>query len=193
MEATEAPSPSTGAASVVRATEAPEAPSLPAGSLRHTLQAKGARLQHAPSPNKTAGLNWKAKSTTAFGLIARSLRSLMGLIDRAWADRHAMLRWITDEVVAACADAAELGVPDSALGDLPHSRPAARLDLPYTADGPNFFSADAVTLPRTHGSRVPTHARQMRTAPRRTITFISTRPAARAATTAPARSRRLVG
>ena len=43
----------------------------------------------------------------------------MGLIGTAWADRLAVLRWITSEIVAACANAAELGVADSALGDLP--------------------------------------------------------------------------
>ena len=43
----------------------------------------------------------------------------MGLIGKAWADRLAMLRCITDEIVAACADAADLGVADSALSDLP--------------------------------------------------------------------------
>ena len=30
-----------------------------------------------------------------------------------------MLRWLTDEIVAACASAAELGVADSELSDLP--------------------------------------------------------------------------
>ena len=45
----------------------------------------------------------------------------------------------------------------------------------------------------TDGSRVLTHARQMRTTPRHMSIFISTRPAAGAATTAPARARRLVG
>ena len=43
------------------------------------------------------------------------------------------------------------------------------------------------------GPTAVTHARQIREAPRLMSTFISTRPAAGAATTAPARSRRLVG
>ena len=41
--------------------------------------------------------------------------------------------------------------------------------------------------------KVLTHARQMRAALRHIITFISTRPAAGAATTAPARARGLAG
>ena len=48
------------------------------------------------------------------------------------------------------------------------------------------------TLFKTHGSRAATHARQMRTTPRKTNSFIFTRLAAGVATTTPARSRRLV-
>ena len=50
--------------------------------------------------------------------MAGSPGSSVGLIGTAWADRLAVLRWITSEIVAACADAAELRVADSALGDL---------------------------------------------------------------------------
>ena len=74
-----------------------------------------------------------------------------------------------------------------------HSECAARLDLPYTADGLNCFSADVATLSKTHDSRVLTHARQMRTTPRHTIPYIFTRHAAGVATITPARSRGLVG
>eukprot|EP00614_Pseudopedinella_elastica_P018888 CAMPEP_0172646268 /NCGR_PEP_ID=MMETSP1068-20121228/240153_1 /TAXON_ID=35684 /ORGANISM="Pseudopedinella elastica, Strain CCMP716" /LENGTH=263 /DNA_ID=CAMNT_0013460523 /DNA_START=331 /DNA_END=1119 /DNA_ORIENTATION=+ len=42
----------------------------------------------------------------------------------------------------------------------------------------NCFSADAVALSKAHGSRVLTHARQLRTTPRHTGTPIFTRPAA---------------
>ena len=67
------------------------------------------------------------------------------------------------------------------------------MDLPYTADGPNCFSANAVAFSRTYGSRVLTHARQMRTTLRHMCTFNFTRPLAEAATTAPARARDFVG
>ena len=66
------------------------------------------------------------------------------------------------------------------------------IGLSYTADGPDCFSADSVTLPRTHGSRVLTHVKQMRATPRHMSTFISTRLAAGAAITAPARARGLL-
>ena len=57
----------------------------------------------------------------------------------------------------------------------------------------NCFSTDAATFSRTHGSRVHTHARQMRTSPGHMGTSNFTRLAAGAATTAPARDRGLVG
>ena len=53
-------------------------------------------MMKKPSPNKTAGLNRKANSTTGHGLVAGGLGSLMGLIGKAWPDGLAMLRWITD-------------------------------------------------------------------------------------------------
>ena len=62
-----------------------------------------------------------------------------------------------------------------------------------TADGLNCFSKDVATLSKTHDSRVLTHARQMRTTPRHTSTFIFTRPAAGVTTATPARYRGLVG
>ena len=43
----------------------------------------------------------------------------MSLIGKAWPDRLAMSHWITDETVAACDGAADLGIADSDLGDLP--------------------------------------------------------------------------
>ena len=98
--------------------EATGAPSPSTGPFRYTLRAKGALLQNAPSPNKTAGLTWKAPSTADLGLMAGSPRALMGLIGKAWSDRLGMLRWLTDETVAACADAAESGVADGARGNL---------------------------------------------------------------------------
>ena len=88
-------------------------------SSSHALRARGALLKNAPLPNKIARLNWKANSTTDLGLMAGSLRSLMGLIGKAWPGRLAMLRWIHDQIAAACDDAAELEVADRNLGDLP--------------------------------------------------------------------------
>ena len=41
-----------------------------------------------------------------------------------------MLRWTTDGVVAACADAAELGVADGVLGDLPQQMVADKAEKP---------------------------------------------------------------
>ena len=51
--------------------------------------------------------------------MAGGLGSFMGLIGEAWSGRLDMLRWLTDETLTACADAAELGVADGALGYLP--------------------------------------------------------------------------
>ena len=51
------------------------------------------------------------------------------------------------------------------------------------------FSKDVATLSKTHGSRVHTHARQMRTALKHMSTFIFTRTAAGVATATPTRSR----
>ena len=56
-----------------------------------------------------------------------------------------------------------------------------------------LLDRDAVTLPRTHGSRVLAHVRQMRAMPRHMSTSICTRHAAGAAITAHARARGLVG
>ena len=110
--------------------EATGAPSPSTGPFRYTLRAKGALLQNAPSPNKTAGLTWKAPLTTDLGLMAGSPGSLMGLIGKAWPGRLAMLRWLTDETVAACPDAAELGAAEGALGDLPRQVVAGEVDVP---------------------------------------------------------------
>ena len=60
-----------------------------------------------------------ANTTTDLRLMAGDLGSLLSLIGKAWADRLAMLRWITGGIVAACADAAELEVADCELSDLP--------------------------------------------------------------------------
>ena len=114
VEATKAQGPNT-AASEVEATKAQEV----TVSSSHNLRARGALLKAAPVPNKTAGLNWKANSTTGPGLMAGSVGSLMGLISKAWPDQFAMLRWVIDQVVAACNDAAVLEVDDCDLGDLP--------------------------------------------------------------------------
>ena len=103
----------------IRAKEVVVTPSTSAVSSSHALRAKGALLKNAPSPHKAAGLNWKATSTTGLGLMAGGLRSLMGLIGKAWPDRLAMFHCITDLTVAACDDAADLGVADRDLGDLP--------------------------------------------------------------------------
>ena len=66
-------------------------------------------------------------------------------------------------------------------------------DLQYTADGPNWISADAVTSSRTYGSRVPSHARQPRAIPRHMIYAIFNGFAAGPTTTAPARARKPTG
>ena len=70
-EATGTPPPSAGAASEVRATEATGAPSPSAGFFRHTLRAKGALLQNAPSLNKT--------STAGLRIDGRKLQVAHGL------------------------------------------------------------------------------------------------------------------
>ena len=75
-------------------------------SSRRALWVRGALLKNAPFPHKTAGLNWKANSTTGLGLMAGSPGSLMGLIGKAWPDRVAMLRCNQDHIFAACDDAA---------------------------------------------------------------------------------------
>ena len=54
----------------------------------------------------------------------------MGLIGKAWTDRLDMFRWLTDEAVAACDDAAVLGVGDCDLGDLPRQLAANKADTP---------------------------------------------------------------
>ena len=100
------------------------------------------------------------------------------------------------DFVACELNAEHLALFDGAMNESKQmllSGPAARLDLPYSTDGPKCFSTDAVTLTRTNGSRILTHARQMRTMPRHMSTFIFTRPAAGAATATPARVRGLVG
>eukprot|EP00614_Pseudopedinella_elastica_P019335 CAMPEP_0172650692 /NCGR_PEP_ID=MMETSP1068-20121228/242422_1 /TAXON_ID=35684 /ORGANISM="Pseudopedinella elastica, Strain CCMP716" /LENGTH=255 /DNA_ID=CAMNT_0013465061 /DNA_START=818 /DNA_END=1586 /DNA_ORIENTATION=+ len=77
----------------IRAKEVVVTPSPSAVSSSHALRAKGTLLKNAPSPHKTAGLNWKATSPIGLGLMAGSLRTLMSLIGKAWPDRLAMLHW----------------------------------------------------------------------------------------------------
>ena len=97
-------------------------------SSSRTLRARGALLKNAPLPHKTAGLNWKANSTTDLGLMARSPLALMGLIGKAWPDRHSMLRWVIYQIDAACKYATGLGVADRDLGDLPRKLVANKAD-----------------------------------------------------------------
>ena len=85
-------------------------------------------MKNAPLPHKTAGLIWKANLATGLGLVAGSRRSLMGLIGKAWPDRHAMLRWVIYHIAAACDGVAELGVADRDLGDLPQQLVAYKAD-----------------------------------------------------------------
>ena len=71
---------------------------------------------------------------------------------------------------------------------------AARSDLLWSVDKPNWFSPGAVISLKTHCSHeraVLTRAGYMRAIPRRMSTYVATRPAAGAATTAPVRAKEL--
>ena len=85
QEGEEVDAPKAALANQIRAKEAAGAPSPSAVSSSHALRARGFLLKNAPSPNKTAGLNWKANSTTGLGLMAGGLGSLVVLIGKACA------------------------------------------------------------------------------------------------------------
>ena len=63
QEVEEVDTPKAALADQIRVKEAAEAPSPSAVSSSHALRAKGGLLKNPPSPNKTAGLNWKVNST----------------------------------------------------------------------------------------------------------------------------------
>ena len=75
-------------------------------------------LEGAPKLNKTAGLQWTAHPKPDLALMAESLMSLMGLIDKAWTDRADMRKWVIDGILSVCPEDAELGVAGGALEGL---------------------------------------------------------------------------
>ena len=86
QENKEVDAPKAALAILIRAKEATATTSPLAVSSSHAFRAKGALLKNVPSPHKTAGLNWKATSTTNLGFDGRQLGVVDGL------DRQGMAR-----------------------------------------------------------------------------------------------------
>ena len=75
-------------------------------------------MLNAPKPDKAAALQWKAPLKLNLALMAESLKSLMGLIGKAWSDRAGMLEWLIEGIFMAFPGNAELGIDGDTLEGL---------------------------------------------------------------------------
>ena len=65
-------------------------------------RAQGVLLKSLPKPKKSAGLQWTAHLNPNLALVVENLKSLMGLIGKAWSEGADMLKWLIEDILTSC-------------------------------------------------------------------------------------------